>query len=92
MWEWISLAQHYRVPTRLLDWSENPLVALYFAVEVDEDSNGAQVDGRVWALNPLQLNQSSYADAPPLPAVCNPRRGPHRSRREADDRCVGQIP
>jgi hypothetical protein len=32
-WKQIIVAQHYRMPTRLLDWTTNPLVALYFATE-----------------------------------------------------------
>lgn len=45
--EWLVIAQHHGMPTRLLDWSQNPLVSLYFAI-----SNLSGDESAIWALDP----------------------------------------
>lgn len=57
-WEWVCVAQHHGVPTRLLDWSENPLIGLYFAVELDESDRGV-VDGKLFSLDLDLLNAAT---------------------------------
>ncbi len=38
-WDWLSLGQHYGMSTRMSDWSANPLIALFFAVELNPTDN-----------------------------------------------------
>ncbi len=57
-WEWLALAQHHGVPTRLLDWTENPLVALFFAAE-----GSAAKDGAVYLFpSPGIINTTTHSD------------------------------
>jgi len=44
-WEWLAVAQHHGMATRLLDWTWNPLAALWFAVQKPP---AARVNGVVW--------------------------------------------
>lgn len=50
--------QHYGVPTRLLDWSRDALVALYFATNPEDRSLTKGIDSAVWILNPVTLNKA----------------------------------
>ncbi len=55
-WEWYFLMQHYGMPTRLVDWTESPLVALYFALASFTARDAPSSVPCVWLLNPAALN------------------------------------
>src|SRR5581483_4732443 len=54
-WEWYFLMQHYAMGTRLLDWSESPLVGLYFSLKGAADEKTACV----WIMDPRSLNEAT---------------------------------
>jgi len=54
VWNWLALAKHHGLPTRMLDWSFSPYVALHFATQATSDFDQ---DGEIWVVGFPAVNR-----------------------------------
>jgi len=59
-WEWLALAQHHGLPTRLLDWTRNPLVAAHFATQ----PRSGKADAAIYLMDAHELGEPDQTAHP----------------------------
>ena len=54
VWHWLAVAPHFGLPTRILDWTYSPFIAMHFATANIEKFD---VDGVIWAVNYVKAHE-----------------------------------
>lgn len=83
--EWLAIAQHFGVPTRLLDWSDNLLIAAWFAVE---DAERTDCNAAIWVTRGQPQVDADSSENPFLVAEPRVYRPPHLEPRMASQGSV----
>ncbi len=94
-WEWYFLMQHYGLPTRLLDWTEDPLAGMYFALSTIADRASPAAIPCVWVLFPVELIRLTVQNDPELimPGLGFTQHWLYaRNEDERPDRCWPALP